>query len=164
MNEDHADSIKAYALAFGEFNNNNNNNTDDVDVEDDNTAIESAKLTGLDRYGFWLEVTLKDGSKIENVRVPYQGSIKSSKDLHMEAVSMHRLAYDKLGIKYKIQNGYYKQVAKMAALQLYKKVKKNLDNHRPSTSTTAAVIGISTVAVVVTAVGISAVIRHKKRA
>lgn len=112
MNDGHTDSIKAYSLAFG---------------EDPRCAAEtdSAILTGLDRVGFWLEVVLKDGTSLQQVRVPYQGTVASAKDLHMEAVNMHRQAYDKLGYRYKISTGYYTQVGKMVGFQVYKKVKAN---------------------------------------
>jgi len=109
MNGDHQDSIKAYALAFGD-------RPECVDTE-------SAILTGLDSKGFKLEVTLKNGTKLEDVRVPYQGEVTSGKDLHMMAIKLHRLAYDKIGFVYKIKNGYYKQVAQMVGFQAYKKVK-----------------------------------------
>lgn len=113
MNEDHADSLQAYVLAFGE-----------VDKHLEDGAIASAQLTGLDRYGFWLDVTLTDGSVISKVRVPFQGKVTSAKDLHGEAIRMHRLAYDKLGVLYKLRHGYYPQVMKMIGFQTYKKVRK----------------------------------------
>ena len=75
MNDDHEDSIKAYALAFGEYPSSSSK-TEKIDVN-------YAKITGLDRHGFFLRVTLKDGTILDNVRVPYQGSVTCAKDLHM---------------------------------------------------------------------------------
>mmetsp|Transcript_30572 Transcript_30572/g.36347 ORF Transcript_30572/g.36347 Transcript_30572/m.36347 type:complete len:173 (-) Transcript_30572:344-862(-) len=125
MNGDHQDSIKAYALAFGDH--------------PDCVNTESAILTGLDRNGFLLEVTLSNGTKLDNVRVPYVGDVTSGKDLHMMAIKLHRLAYDKIGFVYKIKNGYYKQVAQMIGFQAYKKMK-----GRPGTTgaLTVAIIAI----------------------
>ena len=112
MNEDHDDSIKAYSLAFGEHPRCSKETS-------------SAILTGLDRYGFLLQVTLNDGSVLEQVRVKYQGSVTCAKDLHKEAIYMHRLAYDKLGYKYKLVNGYYTQVVKMIGAKSTKTIKSN---------------------------------------
>merc|ERR1719491_1504123 len=109
MNRDHQDSIKAYALAFG-------NHPECVNTH-------SALLTGLDRHGFVVQVTLLNGRTLDNVRVPYSGTVTSGKDLHTMAIQMHRLAYDKIGFVYKIKNGYYKQVAAMVGFQVVKKMK-----------------------------------------
>jgi len=111
MNDDHMDSVKAYSMAFGEHPRC---------VKETKSAI----LTGLDREGFVLQVTLDDETVLENVRVRYQGQVKTAKDLHMEAIGMHRKAYDKLGVWYKLSNGYYTQAAQMVGFQLYKNAKK----------------------------------------
>ena len=109
MNKDHMASIKAYSLAFGEHERCN--------------ETESAKLTGLNRNGFQLQVTLQDGTVLDDVLVPYQGKVSSSSDLHMEAISMHKKAFNQLGVWYKARNGYYKTAAKMIGFGIYKKVK-----------------------------------------
>ena len=128
MNGDHSDSVKAYSMAFGEHPRCA-------------TETDHAKLTGLDRHGFFLQVTLKDGTTLDDIRVPYQGEVTSSKDLHKEAVGMHRKAYDQLGYWFKIRNGYYVQVAKMIGFQTYKKAKKH-----PVEVSAVAVAAASTVA------------------
>jgi len=127
MNGDHQDSIKAYALAFG-------NNPECVNTE-------SAILTGLDRDGFILEVTLKNGTQLKNVRVPYQGDVTCGKDLHTIAIKLHRMAYDKIGVIYKIKNGYYKQGAKMIGFQAYKKARERPGTIGMLTVLTIAVFG-----------------------
>ena len=93
MNEDHAASLKAYALAFGRH--------------PDAAKTQSATLTGLDTEGFILELTLTDGSKVEDVMVPYDRRIQSAKELHQIAVDMHLQAFDELGVVYKITSGYW---------------------------------------------------------
>jgi len=127
MNRDHRDSIKAYALAFGDHPKC--------------TDTASALLTGLDREGFTLDVTLADGTTLRGVRVAYRGEVTKGKDLHTVAVSMHRAAYDKIGVVYKVRHGYYQQVAKMIGFLAYKKV-----NARPGKAmlavSCAAVAGI----------------------
>lgn len=109
MNKGHTASIKAYSLAFGEHERCN--------------ETESAILTGLNRHGFQLQVTLQDGTVLDNVLVPYQGKVTSSSDLHMEAISMHKKAFNQLGVWYKAHNGYYSTAAKMIGFGIYKKVK-----------------------------------------
>ena len=56
MSDGHLGSIKAYALAFGEH---------------PRCAAETghAKLLGLDMYGFFLQVTLMDGTILDDARV-----------------------------------------------------------------------------------------------
>jgi hypothetical protein len=110
MNADHSDSLKAYALAFGQ------------DPNADQT--QSAILTGLDVEGFWLELTLRDGRKVKDVLVPYDRRIQSAKELHQIAVDMHMAAFTKLGVLYKVQSGYYTTAFKMMGFQAYKLVKK----------------------------------------
>jgi hypothetical protein len=131
MNMDHADSLKAYVLAFG------------TPVEDC-IHCESAILTGLDRYGFILEIIVKgnndtngttDPTKGENnnddkmlrrrtttktVRVPYDRPLESAKELHQVAVRMHLAAYNKLGVWYKIRTGYYSRAFKMIGSEMNK--------------------------------------------
>merc|ERR1712062_409361 len=107
-NKDHMASIIAYSLAFGSHSRCN--------------ETQSAKLTGLDRHGFQLQVTLYDGTVLNDVLVPYQGKVNSSSDLHKEAISMHRKAFDQLGVWYKARNGYYSTAAKMIGSGIYKKV------------------------------------------
>ncbi|KAG7354846.1 DUF2470 domain containing protein [Nitzschia inconspicua] len=110
MNADHAASLKAYALAFGEH--------------PDASKTQSATLTGLDVEGFWLDLTLEDGTTVSNVLVPYDRRIQSAKELHAIAVDMHTAAFAKLGVVYKIQSGFYTQAFKMMGVQTYKSAKK----------------------------------------
>lgn len=121
MNDDHVDSIIAYVLAFGNC------------PRCDESTIETACLTGLDRTGFFVQVTLKNNrGTVDNIHIPYQSPVTSPRDLHMEAVRMHRQAYDQLGVAYKLRHGYYQQVTKMIAFHGYKQVKAN-----PTTTLTA---------------------------
>ena len=111
MNQDHPDSLRAYVMAFGE-----NTRCAKETME--------AKLIAMDRYGLFLDVTLNDGTILSKIRVYYQGKVSSAKDLRTEAINMHRLAYFKLGIWYKIKNGYYQQLAKVSVLKACKEAKR----------------------------------------
>ena len=72
MNDDHADSVKAYARAYG--------------GEPDAAA---AVITGLTVDGFVLAVTMADGTVKDGVLVRYTTPLASAKDLHKVAVAMH---------------------------------------------------------------------------
>lgn len=110
MNDDHGDSLKAYALAFGQH--------------PDASRTKSAILTGLETEGFILELTLEDGSKVSDVLVPYDRRIQSAKELHKIAVDIHVKAFAELGVAYKITSGYYTTAFKMMGFQAYKSAKK----------------------------------------
>jgi Protein of unknown function (DUF2470) len=127
MNADHATSLKAYALAFGQH--------------PDAAKTQSAILTGLDVEGFWLELTLVDGTKISDVLVPYDRRIQSAKELHQIAVDMHVAAFAKLGVLYKIQSGYYSNAFKMIGAQAYKSAQK-----RPYRTTVVVTVTLLAVA------------------
>jgi len=136
MNADHEDSLIAYVLALA---------TGIEGAVDDGTSslnsiltgefiITSAQLTTVDVHGFLLEVKAKKNSLdsekeevvvLSNVRVPYDKPIESARDLHTTAVRMHRVAYDKLGVLFKIKKGYYKQVMKFVAFKSYKVIQKS---------------------------------------
>jgi hypothetical protein len=109
MNNDHPESVKAYALAFGDHPRC--------------SQTQSALLTGLDVDGFVLQITLRNGTTIQNVHVPYDRRIQDAKELHQIAVDMHVKAYEKLGVWYKITSGYYKKAIQMMSFQAYKKAK-----------------------------------------
>ena len=96
MNDDHADSVKAYARAYG--------------GEPDAAA---AVITGLTVDGFVLAVTMADGTVKDGVLVRYTTPLASAKDLHKVAVAMHFSAYKELGFAYRVRSGYYVVAAKM---------------------------------------------------
>jgi hypothetical protein len=107
MNEDHGDSIKAYARAYG--------------GEPEATA---AVISGLNAEGFVLTVTLPGGVTKPGVLVPYTTPLSSAKDLHKVAVAMHFSAHNELGYVYKLSSGYYLTAAKMVWSQGSKAVMK----------------------------------------
>lgn len=128
MNGSHPDTVKAYSMAFGNHPRC---------LKETDTAV----LTGLDRDGFLLDVTLKtlNGNKemaaiLKDVRVPYQGKVKSAEDLHVEATRMYCQACDKLGFLYKAKHGYFQKVAKKGLVETYKGAKAN-----PMTASAVAV-------------------------
>ena len=110
MNQDHADTCKAYVMAFGEHERCTN-------------ETKEATLVALDQHGLLLDVTLTDGTILSKVRVPYQGKVSSASDLRREAVNMHTLANSKLGFWYRIRNGYYQQLAKVTWFKACREVK-----------------------------------------
>lgn len=119
MNESHSDIIEAFSMAFGDHVR--------CSLETD-----SAVLTGLDRDGFLLDVTLKTQNGIKemaailrDVRVPYQGEVKSVEDLYVVAERMQKQAFDKLGFLHKARNGYYPKAAKKSLIQTFKAAKAN---------------------------------------
>mmetsp|Transcript_67603 Transcript_67603/g.209140 ORF Transcript_67603/g.209140 Transcript_67603/m.209140 type:complete len:154 (-) Transcript_67603:180-641(-) len=95
MNEDHGDSILAYALHYAGF---------------DGTAkarATGASLTDLDYDGLTLSVTTADGGVHESVRVAYPGGrLEDPKSIRKVAVDMHHEAHSKLGLLYRLQSGY----------------------------------------------------------
>jgi len=131
MNSDHEDSNIAYVLAFATgIEGEEAVNTSLSDILDGKLTITSAQLTDVDADGFLLEVKAQESPESEqvvlsNVRVPYHEPIESAKDIHLTAVAMHRKAYDKLGVWYKVKKGYYKQVAKFVAFKSYKAIQKS---------------------------------------
>lgn len=81
MNDDHTDSILAYALAFASGCSD----------------AESARMSGLNTQGWVLEVTLAGGEVKKGVVVPYTRKVESAGQLHKVAVEMHFAAFHKLG-------------------------------------------------------------------
>ena len=121
MNGSYPEIVKAYSMVYG-------------DHPSCMTETESAIITGLDRDGFVLDVTLKtNGNKdmaavLKDIRVPYQGKVKSADDLEAEAESMYKQACDKLGYMYKAQNGYYTKAAKEGVIVTYNAANQGLIN------------------------------------
>lgn len=163
MNSDHEDSLVAYVLAFA-------TGVEVADTEKDledallrnilggKLVITSVQITAVDTEGFLLQVKASENSESEvlvlsNVRVPFDKPIESAKEIHQMAVSMHRKAYDKLGVWYKTKNGYYKQVAKFIAMKSYMTVKK-------SSTTTTVFAGVAAVGAATLAAGY---LRHRSR-
>ena len=72
MNNDHASSILAYAHAFG---------------GDGCASAVSAKMIGLDREGFLVEVTLANGER-KDVLIKYDREMKSAGQLHRDEGSL----------------------------------------------------------------------------
>lgn len=117
MNENHQDVLVALSMAFG-------------DHPRCFKETDSAVLTGIDRDGFLLDVTLKtqNGNKemaaiLKDVRVKYQGPVKTVEDMHKEQKSLPQLAFDKLGYKYKVVNGYYTKTIKESIKDTYEVAK-----------------------------------------
>ena len=96
MNEDHADSLLAYAHFYGGL------------------PAQKAVMTGLNAHGFVLDVTLTDGSVQRDVLIPYEPPLTTAADVRKVAVRMHFAAYGGLGFAFKVRNGFYSGAAKQA--------------------------------------------------
>lgn len=106
MNDDHADSILAYAHFYAKL-----------------TGATSAKMTGLSVSGFELQVAMADGSTKSNVLVPYDPPLQTAAAVRKVAVTMHFAAYNGMGIKYKLLNGFYTGAARMAWTHMPKRIR-----------------------------------------
>eukprot|EP00933_Yihiella_yeosuensis_P038727 TRINITY_DN32668_c0_g1_i2.p1 TRINITY_DN32668_c0_g1~~TRINITY_DN32668_c0_g1_i2.p1 ORF type:complete len:157 (+),score=31.25 TRINITY_DN32668_c0_g1_i2:41-511(+) len=89
MNEDHTDSLVAYARHYAK--------ADDV---------KSAAMVDLTVKGLTLEVCSHSGEKRKEF-VPFRRALKHPQDIRAITVEMHHEAYHALGFLYKVQNGYY---------------------------------------------------------
>lgn len=163
MNNDHGDSLIAFVLAFAtgvehvdddKLSSNYKNEALFRQVFQGKRTIQSAKLTQVDMDGFLLEVLLLDhndgdgvkeegqATVISSVRVPYDRPIQRARDLHVIAVSMHRKAYDKLGVWYKTKNGYYASALKLKAYTTFKTIKKMSSATTTKSTASVVVIGV----------------------
>ena len=106
MNDDHADSLLAYAAFFGGLHD-----------------ARSARMTGLTSKGFELSVTMADGTVRERVLIAYLTPLKSAGEVRKLAVSMHFAAYNGLGIKFKLAHNYYGNAVRQAWTHMPAKVK-----------------------------------------
>ena len=98
MNDDHPESLKAYAVHYAGL-----------------ADASSAKMVGMDARGFTLKVTRAAPADVEEVLVTYPRPLESAGDVCKLAVEMHFAAFKALGLKYRLTNGYYTGAAKHAA-------------------------------------------------
>lgn len=106
MNDDHTDSLLAYAAFYAGLQN-----------------ATSARMSGLTSKGFELDVTLIDGTVKKGVLIPYTTPLKSAGEVRKLAVSMHFAAYNGMGIIFKIKQNYYGNAVKQAWTHMPAKVK-----------------------------------------
>ena len=97
MNDDHPDSLVAYAAFYGKLRD-----------------ARSARMTALTTRGFELEVTMADGAVKQGVLIKYTEPLRSAGQVRKLAVAMHFEAYNKLGIAFKIRNNFYGNAVKQA--------------------------------------------------
>lgn len=103
LNEDHADSLLAYALWYGK-------------VE----GAEAATVTDLTADGFVLSVRVCSGgtcSVRKGVLVPYSTPLASAADVRKVSVAMHFEAHNSLGCCYKIKSGFFMNAARQGVKQ-----------------------------------------------
>ena len=98
MNADHADSLLAYAHFY---------------AGDGCASATAAKMVGVTRKGFELDVILADGTKWR-VDIPYTSPLESAGQVRKIAVAMHFEAFNGLGIAYKLRHGFYSGAARQA--------------------------------------------------
>jgi len=91
MNADHGDSIKAYLRHYAGLH----------------TAARG-ELTAISVEGMTIKATLQCGRTVAGVFVPYaSGALESAGAIRPVVMAMHKEAYGKLGVAYRLQNGYY---------------------------------------------------------
>jgi hypothetical protein len=78
MNENHADALPLYGRAFSRA-----------------TALTTATMTGIDRYGFEMSAVTPDGPR--PIRVAFTEPISTSKEARTALVAMLQEARAKLG-------------------------------------------------------------------
>ena len=96
MNEDHAESVLAYAHHFANLPN-----------------ATAARMTAVLPQGFELEI--EDGGGKKSVVVTFPAPLESAGQVRKRAVEMHHQAFSNLGFGYRVRSGYYSRLAKMAA-------------------------------------------------
>jgi len=97
MNEDHRDSLVAYARHYAKLGN-----------------ASDAEITDMTAKGLVLDVTLPD-SVTRDVFVPFSRALTAVKDVRPIVVDMHKDCYDALGCMYKLKTGFYSKKVKAAA-------------------------------------------------
>lgn len=95
MNEDHGDSIIAYARHYGKL-----------------PRALDAKISDMSETGLTLEVVMPGGETESGVFVPYSRPLVAVKDVRPIVVEMHHEANAALGFMYKLRSGYFKTQAK----------------------------------------------------
>ena len=106
MNDDHADSLLAYAVFYAGMKN-----------------AKAAVMSGLTAKGFVLDVTLADGSLSKGVLVRYPTPLKSAGEVRKLAVAMHFAAYNGLGVGFKLRHNFYGNAVRQAWTHMPAKVK-----------------------------------------
>lgn len=106
MNDDHSDSLLAYAHHYAGLKD-----------------AKAATMSGLNVDGFILSAKLKDGTVKQNVLIPYSSPLESAAGVRKLAVSMHFEAYNKLGHLYKFRNNFYGRAVIQAWTHMPAKIK-----------------------------------------
>lgn len=106
MNDDHADSLLAYAIYFAGLSN-----------------AKSARMSALNVEGFVLDVVLDDGTVKTDVLIRYTSPLESAAGVRKLAVAMHFEAYNGLGMVFKIRNNFYGRAVVQAWTHMPAKIK-----------------------------------------
>jgi len=96
MNDDHRDSLVAYALHYAKM-----------------SGASDAEISDMTSKGLTLNVTLPD-SVARDVFIPYSRPLTAVKDVRPVVVDMHKECYDALGCMYKLKSGFYKKKVEAA--------------------------------------------------
>ena len=97
MNADHPGSLLAYARYYAGM-----------------ADAASATMTDCTAKGFELDVVKKDGSVVKKVLIPFDPPLERAADLRKVSVAMHFTAYNGLGLRYKLESGFYADAARQA--------------------------------------------------
>ena len=95
MNEDHGESVLAYAHCYANL-----------------PGATAARMTAVLPRGFEIEV--EDGGTTRTVVVPYPAPLESAGQVRKRAVEMHHEAFARLGFAYRVRSGYYVRALRMA--------------------------------------------------
>mmetsp|Transcript_23449 Transcript_23449/g.70444 ORF Transcript_23449/g.70444 Transcript_23449/m.70444 type:complete len:167 (-) Transcript_23449:99-599(-) len=95
MNEEHQDSLLAYAMHYAKL-----------------TSAVSATLDKVSSKGMTLKVQLP-GSDVPTIaEVPFTRPMETAGDLRKIVVEMHHEAYGALGVAFRLMHGYYTSAAR----------------------------------------------------
>mmetsp|Transcript_17718 Transcript_17718/g.48927 ORF Transcript_17718/g.48927 Transcript_17718/m.48927 type:complete len:177 (-) Transcript_17718:99-629(-) len=96
MNDDHADSLLAYARHYAQ-----------------KATATVSRLQDLSVQGLTMNITL-EGGKTEQAFVPFTRPLGHAGEIRKIVVEMHHEAYNALGFVYKLRHGYYGSMLKHA--------------------------------------------------
>jgi hypothetical protein len=131
MNDDHKISIIAYCDYYGGLL----------------SQVEDAELTGLDSEAMTVDVTFVGGGK-RVLQIPYTRKPKAVADIRPIVVEMHKEAFKMLGLRYRLEKGYYQQVAEILSGVAKKKWRSAPTSKKIAVVATVAGVGYIAFAVV----------------
>ena len=105
------------------------------------------ELTGLDSEAMTVDVTFVGGGK-RVLQIPYTRKPKAVADIRPIVVEMHKEAFKMLGLRYRLEKGYYQQVAEILSGVAKKKWRSAPTSKKIAVVATVAGVGYIAFAVV----------------